>query len=413
MSRNIAMILAGGAGTRLFPLTQTRTKPAVPFAGGLRLIDFVLNNFVNSDILKLYVLTQFKSQSLNIHLRQAWHITGLTGNFIDAIPAQMRMGKRWYEGTADAIYQNLRLIEIHEPDNVFIFGSDHIYKIDIRQVQRYHEKMDASLTVCAIPVLATEAAGRFGVIEVDENYRMVGFEEKPENPKTIPGRPDLALVSMGNYVFKKDKLFDYLTADAEDKMSTHDFGHDILPKMVADGEPVYVYDFNRNEIPGEAETANHSYWRDVGTVYSFWEAHMDLLVAEPEFDLYNNKWPLRSYHPPVPPANIMADEHGNHCTVLNSMISSGSEVTGAHIERSVLGFNAKIEAGTKLVESIMLGKCEVGENCVLNKVIADKSVKIAPNTQIGVDLELDRARGLTVSEEGIVVIPKNMEIGFE
>ena len=185
MSRNIAMILAGGAGTRLFPLTQTRTKPAVPFAGGLRLIDFVLNNFVNSDILKLYVLTQFKSQSLNIHLRQAWHITGLTGNFIDAIPAQMRMGKRWYEGTADAIYQNLRLIEIHEPDNVFIFGSDHIYKIDIRQVQRYHEKMDASLTVCAIPVLASEAAGRFGVIEVDENFRMVGFEEKPENPKTM------------------------------------------------------------------------------------------------------------------------------------------------------------------------------------------------------------------------------------
>jgi len=412
MSRNIAMILAGGAGTRLFPLTQTRTKPAVPFAGGLRLIDFVLNNFVNSDILKLYVLTQFKSQSLNIHLRQAWHITGLTGNFIDPIPAQMRMGKRWYEGTADAIYQNLRLIEIHEPDNVFIFGSDHIYKIDIRQVQRYHEKMKAALTVCAIPVLASEAAGRFGVIEVDENYRMIGFEEKPANPKTIPGRPDLALVSMGNYVFQKDKLFEYLTADAEDKMSSHDFGHDILPKMVAADEPVYVYDFNRNEIPGEAPTANHSYWRDVGTVYSFWEAHMDLLVAEPEFDLYNSRWPLRSYHPPVPPANIMADENGNHCTVLNSMISSGSEVTGAHIERSVLGFNAKIEKGTKLVESIILGKCQVGENCVLNKVIADKSVKIAPNTQIGVDLELDRSRGLTVSDEGIVVIPKNMEIGF-
>lgn len=412
MSRNIAMILAGGAGTRLFPLTQTRTKPAVPFAGGLRLIDFVLNNFVNSDILKLYVLTQFKSQSLNIHLRQAWHITGLTGNFIDAIPAQMRMGKRWYEGTADAIYQNLRLIEIQEPDNVFIFGSDHIYKIDVRQVLRYHEKMKAALTVCAIPVLATEAAGRFGVIEVDEDYKMIGFEEKPANPKTIPGRPDLALVSMGNYVFKNDALFTYLNQDAEDKESSHDFGHDILPKMVADGQPVYVYDFNRNEIPGEAPTANHSYWRDVGTIYSFWEAHMDLLVAEPEFDLYNGKWPLRSYHPPVPPANIMADEEGNHCTVLNSMIASGSEVTGAHIERSVLGFNVKVEAGTKLVESIMLGKCEIGENCVLNKVIADKNVRIAPNTQIGVDLELDKSRGLTVSEEGIVVIPKNMEIGY-
>ena len=190
MSRNLGVILAGGAGTRLFPLTQTRTKPAVPFAGGLRLIDFVLNNFVNSDLLKIYVLTQFKSQSLNIHLRQAWYLSGLTGNFIDAIPAQMRMGKRWYEGTADAIYQNIRLLEIHEPDNVCIFGSDHIYKIDVRQVIRFHEKMAAALTVCGIPVPASEAAGRFGVIEVDEDYRMVGFEEKPAHPKTIPDQPD-------------------------------------------------------------------------------------------------------------------------------------------------------------------------------------------------------------------------------
>lgn len=412
MSRNLAMVLAGGAGTRLYPLTQTRTKPAVPFAGGLRLIDFVLNNFVNSDLLKIYVLTQFKSQSLNIHLRQAWYLSGLTGNFIDAIPAQMRMGKRWYEGTADAIYQNLRLIEIQEPDNVCIFGSDHIYKIDIRQVIRFHEKMGAALTVCGIPVLASEAAGRFGVIEVDENYRMIGFEEKPENPKTIPGRPDLALVSMGNYVFESQALFKYLNQDAEDKTSTHDFGHDIIPKMTADDQPVYVYDFHRNEIPGEAETANHSYWRDVGTIYSFWEAHMDLLVPEPEFDLYNNKWPLRSYHPPVPPANIMSGEDGSNSTIINSTVCSGSKIVGAHLERSVLGFNVEVGKGSTLKESIILGKCEIGDNCVLNKVIADKNVKIAPNTQIGVDLELDKSRGLTVSEEGIVAIPKNMEIGF-
>lgn len=412
MSRNLGVILAGGAGTRLFPLTQTRTKPAVPFAGGLRLIDFVLNNFVNSDLLKIYVLTQFKSQSLNIHLRQAWYLSGLTGNFIDAIPAQMRMGKRWYEGTADAIYQNIRLLEIHEPDNVCIFGSDHIYKIDVRQVIRFHEKTQAALTVCGIPVPVEEAANRFGVIEVDENFRMVGFEEKPANPKTIPGQPDKALVSMGNYIFKSDSLFEYLTHDAEDKMSSHDFGHDIIPKMLADGLPVYIYDFNRNMIPGEAETANQSYWRDVGTIYSFWEANMDLLEHEPEFDLYNSKWPLRSYHPAVPPAQIMADEEGNHCTIINSMIASGSEIVGAHVEKSVLGFKVEVEKNSRLRESIILGSCKIGENCTLNRVIADKGVRIAPNTQIGIDLELDKSRGLTVSDEGIVVIPKSMEIGF-
>lgn len=411
MSRNLAMILAGGAGTRLFPLTQTRTKPAVPFAGGLRLIDFVLNNFVNSDLLNIYVLTQFKSQSLNIHLRQAWYLSGLTGNFIDAIPAQMRMGKRWYEGTADAIYQNLRLIEIHEPDNVCIFGSDHIYKMDIRQVISFHEKNEAALTVCGIKLPCSEAAGRFGVIEVDENYRMLGFEEKPENPKSIPGEPGMALVSMGNYVFETQALFDELNADAEDKMSSHDFGHDIIPKMCTE-KPVYVYDYGRNEIPNEAPTSNQSYWRDVGTIHSFWEAHMDLLQADPEFDLYNSKWPLRSYHPPVPPANIMADNDGNHCTVLNSMIASGCQVEGAHVERSVLGFNVDVGAGSKLTESIILGSAEIGENCILNKVIVDKNVKLAPNTQIGVDLDLDRERGLTVSDEGIVVIPKRMEVGF-
>ena len=412
MSRNLGVILAGGAGTRLFPLTQARTKPAVPFAGGLRLIDFVLNNFVNSDLLKIYVLTQFKSQSLNIHLRQAWYLSGLTGNFIDAIPAQMRMGKRWYEGTADAIYQNIRLLEIHEPDNVCIFGSDHIYKIDVRQVLQFHETNDAALTVCGIPVLASEAAGRFGVIEVDENYRMIGFEEKPEKPKTIPGQPDMALVSMGNYIFKSGSLYEYLTSDAEDKTSSHDFGHDIIPQMVKDGLPVYVYDFNKNSIPGESSTANQSYWRDVGTIYSFWEATMDLLKPEPEFDLFNSKWPLRSFHPPVPAANIMADEDGNKSTIINSTISSGCRIIGSHVEQSCLGYKVKVDKGSTLKESIFLGSCEVGENCTLNKVIVDKGVRIAPNTQLGVDLEADKALGLTVSEEGIVVVPKHMEIGY-
>ncbi|AWL10810.1 Glucose-1-phosphate adenylyltransferase [Saliniradius amylolyticus] len=407
MSRTLAMIMAGGAGTRLYPLTQTRTKPAVPFAGGLRLIDFVLNNFVNSDLLKIYVLTQFKSQSLNIHLRQAWYLSGLTGNFIDAIPAQMRMGKRWYEGTADAIYQNLRLIEIHEPDNVCIFGSDHIYKMEVRQAVRYHEKKQADLTVCATRVPLAEAS-RFGVIEVDENFRMIGFEEKPANPKPLPDDPNSALVSMGNYIFDTQVLFDTLHKDAEDKLSSHDFGNDIIPKLYPKGS-VYVYDFTLNQIPGE-EGRSH-YWRDVGTLYSFWEAHMDLLSCSPPLDLTNPKWPLRSYHPPVAPARILGDNDGTQSAISDSMIAAGCTIVGANVERSVLGYKIDVGAGASLKESIFLGTSTIGAGCELNRVVADKGVTIAPGTRIGIDNAEDRDRGLTVTDEGLVVLSKGAYVG--
>ncbi|GAB3027476.1 glucose-1-phosphate adenylyltransferase [Bowmanella dokdonensis] len=406
MARTLAMILAGGAGTRLHPLTQTRTKPAVPFAGALRLVDFVLNNFVNSDLLKIYLLTQFKSQSLNIHLRQAWYLSGLTGNFIDAIPAQMRMGKRWYEGTADAIYQNIRLIESHDPDHVCIFGSDHIYKMDVRQVLRFHEKQQAALTVCATRVPVSQAH-RFGVIEVDEKFRMVGFEEKPDKPKALPDDPHTALVSMGNYVFDAKVLYKSLYADAEDKLSTHDFGHDIIPGLYRD-KPVYVYDFTQNTIDGEI---NQHYWRDVGTLHSFWQAHMDLLACEPAFELNNPRWPLRSYHPPVPPARILADRQGNHSSILNSIISSGCRVVGSRVERSVLGFNVQLGAGSRLQECVMLGRAEIGEGCCLKRVITDKGVVIAPGTELGFNPQQDRARGLTVTDEGLVVVAKGMKVG--
>lgn len=408
MARTLAMILAGGAGTRLFPLTQSRTKPAVPFAGGLRLVDLVLNNFVNSDLLKIYLLTQFKSQSLNIHLRQAWYLSGLTGNFIDAIPAQMRMGKRWYEGTADAIYQNIRLIEQHDPDNVCIFGSDHIYKMNVRQMVRYHEKSGAALTVCATRVPISEAH-RFGVIEVDENFRMTGFEEKPATPKPLPGNPNMALVSMGNYVFDAQVLYKSLYADAEDKLSSHDFGHDIIPKLYKDKQ-VQVYDFTQNTIPGEIHS---HYWRDVGTLYSFWEAHMDLLACEPQFELNNEKWPLRSFHPPVPSARIFADEGGHHASILNSIVSSGCKIVGARVERSVLGFNVHLGAGSRLHECVILGKAHIGAGSYLNRVIADKGVSIAPGTEIGVNPQQDKARGLTITDEGLTVIAKGMKVGFE
>jgi glucose-1-phosphate adenylyltransferase len=409
MSRTLAMILAGGAGTRLFPLTQSRTKPAVPFAGGLRLVDFVLNNFVNSDLLKIYLLTQFKSQSLNIHLRQAWYLSGLTGNFIDAIPAQMRMGARWYEGTADAIYQNIKLIEIHDPDNVCVFGSDHIYKMEVRQVIRYHEKRNAALTVCATRVPIGQAS-RFGVIEVDDDFRMIGFEEKPAKPKPLPDDPTMALVSMGNYVFDTKVLFKALHNDAEDKLSSHDFGRDIIPRLFRD-KPVYVYDFTQNKIPGEEQSSH--YWRDVGTLDSYWQAHMDLLACKPPFELNNEKWPLRSYHPPVPPARILADEQGNHSTIINSIISSGSKVVGARVERSVLGFNTYLGAGSRLSECVILSKSHIGAGCLLNRVITDKGVSIAPGTELGVNPAQDKARGLTVTDQGLVVIPKDMKVGFE
>lgn len=407
MPHTLSMILAGGEGSRLFPLTQTRTKPAVPVAGGMRLIDFVLNNFVNSDLLRIYVLTQFKSQSLNVHLRQAWQLSNLVGNFIDPIPAQMRMGKRWYEGTADAIYQNIQLIKMHEPDNVCVFGSDHIYKMDVRAMLNYHRKRDAALTVSGIRV-PLEQASRFGVIEVDEHYRMIGFEEKPANPKPLPSDPSMALVSMGNYIFKTDVLLNVLEEDAQDSNSSHDFGKNIIPGMY-DRYPVHVYDFNLNVIPGE--TSSH-YWRDVGTIHSFWEAHMDLLAPLPELDLYNQKWPLRSYHPPVPPPKVTIDERGMDCTVRNAIISPGSIVSGCHVERSMLGFKVVAQSGSKLVESILLGSCTIGKDCHLYRTIADKGVDIAPNTQIGIDLEQDKARGLTVTDEGIVVVPKGMKVGY-
>ncbi|NTS78513.1 glucose-1-phosphate adenylyltransferase [Catenovulum sp. SM1970] len=409
MAGILSMILAGGAGTRLFPLTETRTKPAVPFAGQYRLIDFVLNNFVNSDLLKIYVLTQFKSQSLNIHLRQAWHLSGLTDQFIDAIPAQMRMGKRWYEGTADAIYQNLRLIEIHEPELVCVFGSDHIYKMNVRQMTDYHKKQKADLTVAAIRV-PIEEAHQFGVIEIDEAGKMVGFQEKPANPKSIPGDPNTALISMGNYTFDPDVLYRVLKEDAQDPNSDHDFGKNIIPGLMAEGN-VFVYDFTNNEIPNENGDA--FYWRDVGTIDSYWQASMDLLSKDSAFDLYNSQWPLRTYHPTVPPAQLLESSQGQQTTVVNSSIASGCVMRGAKVEKSVLGFNVQVEPRSEITESVIIGDAVIGKGCVINKAIIDKNVEIAPGTTLGVDRELDEKRGFTVSRGGIVTVPKGTKIGFD
>ncbi|MCE0496271.1 glucose-1-phosphate adenylyltransferase [Vibrio salinus] len=404
MAGVLSMILAGGEGSRLRPLTQSRSKPSVPFGGSYRLIDFALNNFVNADIMRIYVLTQFKSQSLNLHLKKGWHVSGITDRFIDVIPAQMRDGKRWYEGTADAIYQNIRFIELAEPDYVCIFGSDHIYKMDVRQMLEYHKSMEAKLTVSAIRMPIKDASG-FGVIEVDKNGKMVGFQEKPRNPKSIPGEPDWALVSMGNYIFDSDALCSELREDCIDRNSSHDFGKDIIPKMYPRGD-VYVYDFSSNKIKGEID----HYWRDVGTIDSYWASHMDLLVKDPQFSLYNRSWPLHTYYPPLPPATFV-DVENHRVKITDSLVSGGSYVQGSQIYKSVLGYRSNVASGCMLSETVVLGDTKIGENCIIKRAIIDKDVEIAPGTVIGEDLELDRKR-YHVSPGGVVVVSKGAKVGF-
>jgi glucose-1-phosphate adenylyltransferase len=407
MSGILAMILAGGEGSRLYPLTSTRTKPAVPFGGNYRLVDFALNNFVNADLMKIYVLTQFKSQSLNIHLRKAWRLSGISKRFIEAIPAQQRVNKNWYVGTADAIYQNASFIERNNAEHVCIFGSDHIYKMDVQQMVEFHKQKAGALTVAAIRVQKSQAY-HFGIIEIDEEGRMIGFAEKPsvEDAKTIPGDPDHVLASMGNYIFKSDILLKELYKDAEDENSTHDFGNDIISKLYPQGN-VFIYKLSDNHIEGEPEIA---YWRDVGTIDSYWDAHMDLLADNAPFSLYNRSWPLHTYHPPLPPATFR-DSGDSVSDVSNSTIGAGSYINGAKIENSILGFRSHLCSGVVVKGCVFLGNAKIGEGARLNKVILDKDVEIAPGTVIGENLEEDR-KHFTVSDNGVVVIAKGAKVGF-
>ena len=405
MAGVLAMILAGGEGTRLQPLTVTRSKPAVPFAGSYRLIDFVLNNFVNSDIIRIFVLTQFKSQSLYMHLKKGWTVNGIPGCFIDPIPAQMRMGKRWYDGTADAIFQNMSFIKYNSPDQICVFGSDHVYKMDIRQMLEYHKNKKADLTVSAIKVPIKQARS-FGVIQVDSNWKMIGFEEKPKNPQPIPGDPEHALVSMGNYIFEANALYEELALDSVNQNSTHDFGCDVIPNIYPK-RPVYVYNFLSNYIPNEI---NKGYWRDVGSIDTYWQTNMDLLSEQPEFILHNSSWPLHTNYPPLPPANFI-NTPNRQCSISQSMISAGSEIVGASVDHSIVGFNCRIEENAEVSDSVLLGDVVIGNNCRIKKAIIDKHVTIAPGTVIGEDPEHDRSF-FTVSDGGVVVIPKGARIGY-
>ncbi|MCK6548583.1 glucose-1-phosphate adenylyltransferase [Myxococcota bacterium] len=400
----IAMILAGGEGTRLWPLTEERAKPAVPFGGRYRIIDFVLSNFVNSGIYKIKVVTQYKSDSLLKHLLRGWSRTAGFDGFVEPVPPQMNLSRNWYVGSVDAIYQNLNIIKDERPDLVCVFGGDHVYKMDVAQMIDHHVKTGADITVAAIPVPKAEAR-RFGCIARDELGRMTGFVEKPTDPPEMPDRPGWALASMGNYIFNADVLMRECERDATAEGSIHDFGRDILPRAY-EHKRVQVYDFFTNEIRGEEERAK-GYWVDIGTIEAYWKASMDLVSVSPVFNLYNEKWPIRTHFNSVPPAKFVFADRDSHRIGIatDSMVSEGCIISGGHIERCVLSPNVRLNSFAHVSESIIFEGANIGRYSRIRRAIIDKGVEIPEGTTIGYDLEADKSRYF-VSDEGIVVIPK-------
>jgi len=398
------MIMAGGEGSRLYPLTMDRAKPAVPFGGKYRLIDFVLSNFINSRIYSVYVLTQFKSQSLTEHLQEGWRFSSiLKDHFILPVPAQKRTGESWYQGTADAIYQNINLIQDRGYDMVAIFGADHIYRMNIQQMVDFHQQNEAEVTISAIPVPIDEAT-QFGVIQVDANDQVIGFQEKPNNPEPIPGRPDHAYASMGNYLFNAEFLTQVLHEDANNPDSSHDFGKDILPAVYKD-HAVYAYDFATNQIPG-APPEEVGYWRDVGTIESYWEAHMDLRNVKPVFNLYNRHWSIKTVSLGMPPAKFVFNQDGRRGQAINSLVSEGSIISGGIVQDCVVGQGVAVETGAAIINSIIMDRVQVGPNCKINMAIIDKDVVIPAGTSIGYDLEEDKKRFHVDPDSNIIVIHK-------
>ncbi|HEV8658964.1 MAG TPA: glucose-1-phosphate adenylyltransferase [Thermoanaerobaculia bacterium] len=407
--RNVlTMILAGGMGERLYPLTRDRAKPAVPFGGRYRIIDFVINNFINSGFFKIKVLTQFKSTSLIEHITRTWRLVPEIGQYVDVVPAQMRKGPFWFRGTADAVFQNLELIFDESPDLVCVFGGDHIYKMDVNQMLQEHLTNEADLTLATIPVPLSEAH-HFGIVEIDDDFRVTGFVEKPKDgAKTIPGRPDMVLASMGNYIFDASVMIDVLQRNAL-RDSAHDFGKEIIPDMYPKTK-VFAYDFAKNHVPGE-EGHNRGYWRDVGTVDAYFEASMDLVSVSPAFNLYNPLWPIVSAPMNLPPAKfVFADSKSQRIGIAtDSLVSDGVIISGGTINRCVLHPRVRIHSYSDVDESILMDGVEVGRHSRIRRAIIDKGVKIPAGTTIGYDLEADRQR-YTVSDTGVVVVPKGAEI---
>ncbi len=401
----LAIVLAGGEGKRLMPLTADRAKPAVPFAGIYRLIDFALTNVVNSGYLKVVVLTQYKSHSLDRHITKTWRMSNILGNYIATVPAQQRVGKRWFAGSADAIFQSLNLIQDERPDIVVVVGADHVYRMDFRQMVERHLDSGLGATVAAIrqPI---DQADQFGVIDIDpqQPQRIRAFLEKPSDPTGLPDSPGEVLASMGNYVFSTEALVETVIRDSKNEESRHDMGGDIIPDFVSRGQ-AGVYDFRENIVPGSTERDRH-YWRDVGTLDSYYDAHMELVSVFPVFNLYNYEWPLYTDYGSLPPAKFVHGWHGRIGHAVNSSISPGVVISGATVENSVISPGCYIRSWSTVSDSVILDNVEVGRHSVIRRAIIDKNVVIPEGVRIGMDAAEDRARGFTVTPSGLVVIGK-------
>jgi glucose-1-phosphate adenylyltransferase len=409
MPKLLAMILAGGEGRRLDPLTRERAKPAVPFGGRYRIIDFVLSNFANSGITKMKVLVQYKSESLNAHIQRGWRLTSLLNEYVEIVPAQMRVGPKWFEGSADAIYQNLNIITDEEPEHTFVFGADHVYRMDVRQMLDFHLANKADLTVAAIPIPVAEAH-EFGIIEVDADGRMVSFTEKPKTgAKTMPGDSTRCLASMGNYIFTTDALVQEIVRDAGDSKSVHDFGKSIVSSM-HERKRVFVYDFGKNTVPGQG-VKERGYWRDVGSLDAYFQANMDLVAVDPVFSLYNDSWPIYTIQHNQPPVKFVFNNARENRVgrATDSLVSEGCIISGGHVHHSIVSPKVRVNSYAYIEESILFENVNIGRHCRIRRAIIDKHVEIPPNTTIGYDLEKDR-KHFHVTESGIVVIPKGMRI---
>jgi glucose-1-phosphate adenylyltransferase len=402
--RVLGIVLAGGAGKRLRPLTADRAKSAVPFGGLYRVVDFALSNLVNAGIRRICVLTQYKSHSLNRHITTTWRLSTLLDNYVTPVPAQQRLGPHWQVGSADAIYQSLNLIYSDRPDIVAVFGADHVYRMDPMQMIDQHLAWGAGVTVAAIPVPRAQAT-EFGVVQAAADaHRIEAFLEKPADPPARPGQPSEAFASMGNYIFDTEVLVEALKKDAADDASQHSMGGDIIPRLVRDGAP-HVYDFMQNEVPG-ADERGRSYWREVGTIDSYFEAHMDLCAVHPVFNLYNNRWPILTYVPSQPPAKFVHDDGDRVGRAVNSLVSNGVVVSGGLVRDSVLSPGARVDSWTRVERAVIMHNSRVRRHAVVQDAILDKNVVVAEGAAVGVDKDRDRARGLVVSSGGITVVGK-------